>query len=44
LRDFARGAEVEPGITLGFGCIEADAIRDRLRALGRALARGRTTG
>jgi GntR family transcriptional regulator/MocR family aminotransferase len=44
LRDFARGAEVEPGITLGFGCIEADAIRDRLRALGRALARGRATG
>jgi len=39
LRDFARGGEVEPGITLGFGCIEADAIRERLRTLSRALAR-----
>ena len=37
LRDFARGGEVEAGITLGFGCIEADAIRERLQGLGRAL-------
>lgn len=43
LRDFARGGDVEAGITLGFGCIEADAIRERLRALGHALARGRAT-
>jgi GntR family transcriptional regulator/MocR family aminotransferase len=41
LRDFARGGEVEPGITLGFGCIEADAIHERLRALSDALARSR---
>jgi GntR family transcriptional regulator/MocR family aminotransferase len=44
LRDFARGGEVEPGITLGFGCIEAGAIQERLRALGSALARGHTGG
>ncbi|HKD54421.1 MAG TPA: PLP-dependent aminotransferase family protein [Steroidobacteraceae bacterium] len=42
LRDFTRGGEVEPGITFGFGCIEVDAIRERLRAFGRALARGRS--
>jgi GntR family transcriptional regulator/MocR family aminotransferase len=42
LRDFARGGEVEPGITLGFGCIEADATRERLRALGHALQIRRT--
>jgi GntR family transcriptional regulator/MocR family aminotransferase len=41
LRDFARGGEVDPGITLGFGCIEADAIRERLRGLARALTRER---
>jgi GntR family transcriptional regulator / MocR family aminotransferase len=40
LRDFTRGSDVEPGITFGFGCIEADVIHTRLRALGRALARG----
>jgi GntR family transcriptional regulator/MocR family aminotransferase len=43
LRDFALGSEVEPGITLGFGCIEADAILERLRAFGRALTHTRAS-
>jgi GntR family transcriptional regulator / MocR family aminotransferase len=36
---FAVG-EHPPGMAFGFGCIEADAIRDGLRALAGALSRG----
>jgi GntR family transcriptional regulator/MocR family aminotransferase len=39
LRHFAQGADPDPGIAFGFGCIEAAAIRERLRALAQVLAR-----
>jgi len=39
LSRFALGAEPEPGLVFGFGCIEAAAIRSALRNLARALAR-----
>jgi GntR family transcriptional regulator / MocR family aminotransferase len=37
LSRFALGAEAEPGLVFGFGCIEAGAIRPALQSLARAL-------
>jgi GntR family transcriptional regulator / MocR family aminotransferase len=44
LSHFAIGAQTDPGVAFGFGCIEADAIRERLSALARALRRERRAG
>ena len=44
LSRFALGAECEPGLVFGLGCIEAGAIRAALRALAAGLARAGRAG